>query len=999
MATRTSTPWLSRRGKIAIGLVAAAVVLFALGSAFVGLYTRYLWFDSIGYTSVMSTLIWSKVLLFIIFGAVTGLWTAAMLYIAYRFRPDSVPHTPEQQGMERYRSALNPRIGLWIGLVSGFVGIIAGMSAQSNWQQWLLFTNAKDFGRKDPEFGLDVGFYVFKLPFYEYIIGVGFTLVAIGIVAALAGHYIYGAVRMSGRGERITSAARWHLSLLVGGFLVLKAVAYYFDRFALTLENNDVTNLTGGGYTEMTALLPAKEILIFVAVLAAIAVVVFSNSFARSLVIPGMALGLVVVSAIALGGIYPAVVKSVSVTPNAPAKEAKYVQYTMDGTMYAYGMGDLQRENVDLKSASADALQDSAESGTVQHTRLMDPSIVSDTFTQRQQARGFHDFNEKLDVDSYTDKDGNVQDYVVGVRELNPSKFNDSQQDWTVRHTIYTHGYGLVAATANEVCDSGPYFESGSLRELQTGEGEEGDSADASPTSCRSNSDFVDIERPQIYFGELNDDYAIVGVPDGDKPREYDHPAQGTTTEDEGADEVEEDGDAYVTFEGDTGVDVSSMGRKLAYAWEFGELKFLLSEQFNENSQLLYNRTPRERVKQVAPFLTMDSDPYPTVVDGKIKWVMDGYTTSNAFPYSNSLNLQDAASDSYTNAGASQQANEDINYMRNSVKATVDAYTGEVELYQFGDEDPLLDVWNAAFDGVVKPESAIPDDLQQHLRYPVDHFKVQRHLLQRFHVESAEDFINGSKVWQAPNDPTQKDTSLPPYYVVAAYPGQDAEHFQLTSNFAPKRRDNVLASMMTGRYDENNKPILTLYELGGSQVESTGQVHQQMTSSPAVTEDRKSYEQQDLKVQWGNLLSLPVGNNIMYVEPMYVRQETSSGTALPLLRGVLVSYGGKIGYGPYLDSEGNQQDGFVTAVGSVVSQLTGDDDAGDDDAGDDDQGDGQGDGQGEVPQAVQDALDAIDAAMAKLDKAVDDGDLAAQGEALQELDSAMQQYKEAKGAS
>ena len=987
-------PRINRRGRYVLGLLVAVIALLTLGGWFVSLFTDYLWYDSVGYTGVFSTMVWTRVVMFLVVGVVLALWTAGNLYVTYRYRPDTVPHTPEQQSMERYRTVIGSRVGWWIAGLAALVGVFAGVSGQERWQQWLLFSHSRDFNRVDPQFKVDAGFYVFELPFWQYVVGLGFTMIVIGIIAALGGHYLYGAVRLSGRGERITTAARWHLSILIGSFVLLKAVAYFLDRFALTLENNPVTSLTGGGYTEMQALLPAKEILIFVAVLAAVAVIVFSNFFARTLVVPGMALGLVLVSAIALGGIYPFAVKSISVNPNVPAKESEYVQRTIDGTMFAFGMDGMVRTTLEV-DANANPEQLETNKSTVSHTRLMDPSIVSDAFTQKQQARGFHDFNEKLDVDIYYDADGNPQDYVVGVRELNPNK---TEEDWTVRHTIFTHGYGLVAAPTNRVCESGPYFESGSLVELGAADSETGEETEgATGSTCRSSKDFIDIERPQIYYGELNDDYVIVGRPDGANPVEYDRPSGGITTDDETTetgDEVEKNGDTYVTFEGRGGVDVSSFWTKAAYAWEFGEMKFLLSDQFNENSQLLYNRTPRERVQQVAPFLTIDGDPYPTVVDGKIKWVLDCYTTSNSFPYSDTLDLQDATSDSYTNAGATQQDSQSVNYMRNSVKATVDAYDGSVELYQFGEPDPVLQVWNDAFGDIVKPQSDIPADLAAHLRYPVDQFKVQRDLLQRFHVTDSRTFIDGSEVWEAPVDPTTDNATLPPYYVLAQYPEQDQLNFQLTSNFSPRSRENALVAMMTGRYDADNTPVLTLYQVSSGQVESTGQMHQDMTSTDAVAADLKDYEQNNFNIQWGNLLSLPIGNGILYVEPMYVQRKASGeGTALPLLRNVVVSYGGKIGYG----------ETFAAAVESAIEQYTGDESEPPTDGeepptdGEEPPTDGEeSPGDGQVPPDVQDALDAIDAAIADLNKAMEDGDLAAQGQALADLDAALKAYDEAK---
>lgn len=1017
MATRTPMPRINRRGRYVIGLLTAVIALLTLGGWVVGLYTQYLWYDSVEYAGVFGTMVWTRVGMFGIAAVVMAVWVAAHLYLAYRFRPDTVPHTPEQQNMERYRATVEPKIGWWIAGAAALVGIFAGVSASGRWQEWLLFSNAGEFGHADPQFGMDAGFYVFKLPFYQYVVGLGFAMIVVGIIAAIGAHYLYGALRMSGRGDRITAAARWHLSCLIGAFILLKGVAYFLDRYALTLETNHI-GLSGGGHTEMTALLPAKEILMFVTVLSALAVVVFSNAFARSLLVPGMAIGLVLVSAIALGGIYPMVVREVSVSPNVPEREGPYVQHTIDGTLYAFDMPEIDENTYDFGAdgnANPNQLNDDENrAATVDYTRLMDPAIVSDAFTQKQQARGFHAFNEKLDVDRYADEDGDVQDYVVGVRELDLDRFAGAE-DWVIRHNVFTHGYGFVAAPTNEVCQDGPFFASGSLLDLEDtsetdlediedvdgvdGDGEDGSTDDDAET-CRSSSDFIDIDRPQIYYGELNDEYAIVGSPEGEAPREYDRPAGGTTT-DEG--EAEEDGeeqvegeDVYVTYEGEGGVDVSGFFHRLWYAWEFGEINFILSDQFNENSKLLYDRTPRERVQKVAPFLTVDADPYPTVIDGEVKWVLDGYTTTDSFPYSNQVDLQDATNDSYTNQGAAQHPSESINYMRNSVKVTVDAYDGSVDMYRFGEEDPILEVWDDAFGGIVDDYADMPEDLIEHLRYPNDQFKVQRDLLERFHVTDARTFIDDSERWDSPEDPTQDGVNLSPYYVLATFPEQEQPHFQLTSIFTPRNRDNVMSGMMTGHYAELEedgetvlRPELSMYELTSTSIESTRQVHQDITSTPAVTEDLKLFDQPGTEVQWGNLLALPVGNGVMYVEPMYLKRQVSGGgVPLPLLRRVAVSYGGNIGY----------EDSFEEAVASVVEQYTGSPEEPDDEEPDEDDGeDGEEpDETGELSEDMQDALDRVDDAVEAMDQAMEDGDMAAYGEAMQELSDALAAYDEAK---
>ncbi|QSB06065.1 UPF0182 family protein [Natronoglycomyces albus] len=1003
MATRTPVPpRMSKRGRYVLVLLVGAIALLSMAGWLISLRAEYLWYESVEFTSVFTTMVWTKIILFFAALLAMAAWVGINLFVAWKLRPDTTPYTPEQQGLEKYREFLNPKIGLWIALVAVVVGVFAGMSAQSRWQDWLLFREGGTFGWSDPEFGRDAGFYVFQLPFITFMLSFGFAAIVVGLLAALGAHYLYGAVRMSGDGERMTNAARVHLSVLVALFLLMKAVAYYFDRFAFTTQHNEVTGITGGGYTEMNALMNAKVALIWVSVIAAVVIVVFSWGFTRSLLLPGAALGLVVVTAIAAGGIYPTVVRSVDVEPNRPQREGEYAERTIEGTYFAYGMDTVETEQLRL-SGNPNAENLDEDTGTIPFIRLIDPYIVSDAFTQRQQPRGFYDFNQKLDIDRYTYENDEgetiTEDFVVGVRELNPDRLTSEQQDWTVRHNVYTHGWGFVSAPTNVNCEGGPYFMSGSMRTSGDDDG-----------SCQDDVDFIEVERPQIYFGLLNNDYAIVGAPDGENPREYDRPTDVEVTIEEEEDEdeaVEEGSDRYTTFQGDTGVDVSSLSRRMLYAWEFQEIRFLLSDMFNENSQLLYHRNVRDRVELAAPFLNVDTDPYPAVVDGQVVWIMAGYTTSADFPYADHVNLAAATEDTYTGNGVAQQPQENINYMRTAVKAVVNAYDGEVTLYEFDENDPILGAWNNIYGGdLVVPKEETPEALEAHFRYPGDHFKVQREMLQRYHVKESRAFIEGSEAWQVPNDPTSgASLKQPPYYVMATYPGQEEPKFQLTSTYTPRNRENAMASMISGWYD-NGSPQLTIYDIATGDAESPDQIHRIITSTDQVARDLRLFQQQDQTVEWGNLLALPIGNGIMYMEPMYLRRESAgSAVSLPVLRKVAINYGPYVGY----------EDTFEDALESVVEQyITGappaSDDFLDEDFDDEDAAELPDDEDPIDPPpavdetvyndpAVQSAMEDVRSAMSDYNSAVSSGDHAAMGQALADLDAALQEFDDAIAAA
>ncbi|MEU5548760.1 UPF0182 family protein [Micromonospora sp. NPDC047793] len=870
MRSSSPLPRMSRRGRVTIGVLIGVFVLFTLLGWGVQAWTDWLWFSEVDYTSVFRGVIVTRLLLFLAAAVAMGLIVGGNLWLAQRLRPRMRPHSPEQATLERYRMLLGPRLGLWIAAAAVVVGLFAGLSAQSRWNQWLLFLHGGDFGVQDPEFGVDVGFYVFQLPFWRFLLGLGFTAVVLALIGSLAVHYLFGGVRLQGVGDRMSGAARAHLSSLVAVFVLLKAVAYVLDRRSMLLEYNDGVGVYGAGYADINALLPAKEILAYISVVVAIAIIVFSNAWMRNLVWPGISLALLGVSAVAIGGIYPWAVQTFEVKPSARDKEAPYIQRSIDATRASYGL-DIAENSAYSASNLTPSENLATDTSVVPNARLLDPQLVSETYTQLQQVRGFYDFGPKLDIDRYT-VDGKTQDYVVGVREINYGELTAQQSNWINRHTVYTHGFGVVAAPANQVvCGGQPFFVSGFLGER-------------SQESCSSPTDQIPASQPRIYYGERmqDGDYAIVGKPSEDaNPAEFDRPAG----------ESGEGRESYYTYTGEGGVDVGSFSRRLLYAIKEQEPNFLLSEAVNDNSKLLYVRNPRDRVEKVAPFLTLDGDPYPAVVDGRVQWIVDGYTTSATYPYAERVNLQQETTDELTGRGTIQLARENVNYIRNSVKATVDAYDGTVRLYEFDENDPVLKAWNKAFGGdLITPREEIPQALADHFRYPADLFKVQRNLLTRFHVTNPGDFYSGQDFWQVPNVPDAPDSGVkqPPYYLYTQMPGQEQPTFQLTSAVTPNGRQN-LAALISASY-QDGRPRLQVLELPDqTRVSGPVQVHQQMTNNANIRQQLNLLSSNQAQVQYGNLLSLPFGNGMLYVEPVYVKSNQTD--AYPLLQKVLLSYG------------------------------------------------------------------------------------------------------------
>ncbi|MGI5214614.1 UPF0182 family membrane protein [Plantactinospora sp. CA-290183] len=860
-------PRMSRRGRVTIGVLLGVFLLLTLLGWGVQAWTDWLWFREVDYTGVFTGVLVTRILLFVAVGLAMALLVTGNMWLAHRLRPLLRPNSPEQATLERYRSVLGPRLGIWLAAIGVVVGLFAGLSAQTRWGQWMLFRNAQDFGVDDPEFKIDIGFYVFQFPFLRYLLGVGFTAVVLAVIGALAMHYVFGGVRLQGAGDRMTNAARAHLTTLVAVFVLLKAVAYVLDRRAMLLEFNEGVNLYGAGYADINALLPAKEILAYISIVVAVAIIIFSNAVMRNLVWPGISLALLGISAVAIGGIYPWAVQTFEVRPSVKDKEALYIERSIQATRDSFGLKDTMMTPYGIANLKPPASL-ATDTSVVPNIRLLDPQLVSETYTLAQQVRSFYDFGPKLDIDRY-EVGGKTQDYVVGMREINYLKLTQQQNNWINRHTVFTHGYGLVSAPANQVvCGGQPYFVSGFL-------------GDQRQEGCSSATEQIVAEQPRIYYGEQLDgsDYAIVGQSDPDRHVEFDRPTG------------RESGEQSYTYTGSGGVEIGSFGRRLLYAIKEQEPNFVLSEAVNDSSKLLYVRNPRERVEKVAPFLTLDGDPYPAVIGGRIQWIVDGYTTAATYPYAEQVNLQEETADELTGLGTFELARENINYIRNSVKATVDAYDGTVKLYEFDEADPVLKAWNKAFGGdLVVPKAQIPADLAAHFRYPADLFKVQRNLLAKFHVTDPSEFFSGQDFWEVPTAPDAPDSGKkqPPYYLYTQFPEQEGPRFQLTSAVTPAGRQN-LAALISGSYVDG-KPRLQVLELPDqTAVSGPVQVHQNMTNNATIRQQLNLLTSNQAQVQYGNLLSLPFGNGMLYVEPVYVKSNQQN--AYPLLQRVLLSYG------------------------------------------------------------------------------------------------------------
>jgi uncharacterized membrane protein (UPF0182 family) len=865
-------------------VLGAVVLVVLIGLArVVDVYVDWAWFGEVGFRGVFTTVLLTRVVQAVIAAVFMGGLIALNLYVAYRTRPVFVPVAGPEDPVARYRTVVLAHLRVFAIGIPLIVAIIAALSAQGDWETTQLFLNQTPFNVTDPVFGHDISFYVFALPFWRAVLSWLFVGVGVSFLAALVAHYVFGGIRLAGRNGSLATAARAHLAVLAGTFVLLKAIAYFFDRYELLFSDRKASesgaNFFGASYTDLNAAMPAKLILLLIAVICAAAF--FAAVFLRNLQIPAIALALLILSSVLIGAAWPAVLEQFSVRPNANQREALSIGRNIEATRQAFG---ITPDNVSVQpyagttDQSAASVQQavSTDQGTVPNIRLLDPNRLSRTFTQLEQRRNFYGFAPTLDVDRYT-LGAQTQDYVVAAREIDPDNLVGNQQDWINRHLVYTHGNGFIAAPANTVNAA-----------VDTNGGQGG-----YPQFQVSDVDTpgpFGLTQPRVYYGELvnnPDDYAIVGADAGVPPREYDTDTKQST------------------YTGPGGVPLSNPLSRLAFFAYYGfERNILFNSSIGDSSRIMYNRDPLTRVQKVAPWLQLDNDVYPAVVNGSIKYIVDGYTTLPGYPYAQQVSLGDATRDS---ANTGTVAPQTAGYMRNSVKATVDAYTGQVDLYENDPTDPVLKTWEKAFPGTVKPASAVPPDLRAHFRYPEGIFKVQRDLLTRYHVSDPSEFYSTVSFWDVPSDPTSDAAAAagdpqPPYYLLADDPrrlSSSSPQFQLTTALVSLQRE-FLSAYLSVSSDPGSYGHMTLLQLPtDTQTQGPQQVQTQFLSSPQVSTELNLLRQQGTQVLYGNLLTLPIAGGLLYVEPVYI-ERSNQESSFPQLSRVLVSFGGKIGYGPTL---------------------------------------------------------------------------------------------------
>ncbi|MDR1441267.1 MAG: UPF0182 family protein [Bifidobacteriaceae bacterium] len=869
-------------------LVILALALMAASR----LWTEVLWFRQLGFLNVFTTQWIARISLFVGGALVMAILVWLSLWIAYRSRPAYAPASESEQVVGRYREQFEPVRRPAMILVPALVGLFAGGNASAQWENVLLFLNSASFGKTDPEFGLDWSFYTFQLPTIRFVVSFLMGAIGVAMIAAIVMHYLYGGIRVGMGGSKggLTKAARMQLGLSAAVLCLLVAVQYLLDRYSMVSAAGD--RWDGAFYTAVHANMPAKLITACIAVFVAAMFVV--AAWRGDWKLPATGLALMVLSAAVVGWAYPALVQKFSVEPSMQQKEQPYIQRNIDATRAAFGLEDVEVTSYTAKTnAEPGALREDAASTA--SIRLLDPTVVSPTFRQREQNKQYYDFPAVLSVDRYK-IGGKVRDTVIGVRDLKLSGIGDASANWVNQHTVYTHGYSAVAAYGNTTDDQGwPAFYEGSI-----------------PASGD-----LKVKEPRVYFGTTSPDYSIVGGSASDPKVELDYPSDNQAT-----------GQVNTTYTGDGGPKVGSALNKLLYALRFGSTNILFSDNVRSESQILYDRDPHVRVQKVAPYLTLDERVYPAVVDGGIVWIVDGYTTSNAVPYSQHQQLDSATVDSISSmsgvAGINAMASQQVNYLRNSVKAVVDAYDGSVTLYAWDPDEPVLKTWASVYGNSVTPISEISSELMSHMRYPESMFKVQRTVLASYHVTDASSFFSRQDFWKTPVDPTkdvkQGETAplQPPYYLTMKMPTQDSATFSLSSTFITSGQGQDDRSILkgflavnsetgnqAGKIDGDYGKIRLLRMPQGDSLAGPGQVQNTFISNSTVKSEIRLLQDQGTEVVKGNLLTLPVGGGLLYVQPLYV-QASSGTTKFPSLQKVVVGFGEAVGVADTLDQALNK---------------------------------------------------------------------------------------------
>ncbi len=829
---------MNRRWVLVAGGILLAMFL-ALGMI-VNLAVDALWFESVGYRSVFQTSLLAQFLV----RSVAGLVMLAFFFVNLRLAAGSFGSIRRRiSNIEIHEEIPGRYLNLMALAGAAFLALLFSAAISGSWLDVLAWWHRKSFGLAEPLFGHDVGFYMFTVPFYRLVQSVLFLLVVSVLVVLAIVYVTSGGLEISENRLRFRDAPLRHMVANVALLFLILAWGYRLDLLELVYSERGVAY--GASYADVHAQVLGYRVLTALS-LAAFGVTVY-DLFRRRYSLTLTAIGALVLGAIVLKGFYPGAIQQFEVEPNEVVKEAPYIARSIAYTRLAFDLETIEERPFDYRSNPVQGAL--GEDETLENIRLWDWRPLLDTYRQLQKLRLYYDF-EDADVDRYT-LGGNPRQVMLAAREMDVGQLADNVQTWQNQHLIFTHGYGLVMSPVNEVTREGlPVFYL----------------SDIPPEPPDSLADRLAVLRPEIYFGERTTNYVLAAT----RGQEFDYP-QG-------------DQNIYSSYEGDGGMQVDALWRRALFGWYLGSLKLLLTDGIVPESRLLLFRQIRQRVERIAPFLEYDGDPYPILLDGRLLWVFDAYTLSDRYPYSEPVRLT---------------GHRPINYIRNSVKVVVDAYHGTVKYYAWDETDPLLQVYASIFPDLLEPASRMPAGLREHLRYPEDLFTIQAEVLRSYHMQEPRVFYNREDMWNLPNEIYQgQPTQMEPYYVLVRLPDDDEPTFQLVLPFTPARRDNMIA-LLVAKSDPRNYGQRVIYEFPKDRlVYGPMQVEARIDQDPVISEQITLWSQKGSSVIRGNLMVIPVGQSVLYVEPLYLQAQQSQ---LPELRRVIVAFGSRIVMEPTLE--------------------------------------------------------------------------------------------------
>jgi uncharacterized membrane protein (UPF0182 family) len=840
---------LRNRGCLVIGvLLIIAAVLLTTG---LDLYTDLTWFEALGFASIVWRRIGTEWLLFIGAWVVSTAILGGNWWLARRLAGTGEMTVPWlRQQRTDYQVTTEPTVRVIAGrianallaVVAVVLGLFFALPARTMWLTALMSTHAQPFGQADPILGRDVSFYVFRLPWFQFLQGWFLWLVLISLaggalvyVASTSAERLASKVKVVGDRSwlRLPPAAERHLLVLGAAALGLFAWGYQLNIANLLYSTSGAAY--GAGYTDVHARLPVMQLLTWLAALGAVILLV--ALFVRVRWLPYGVLGAWLVVAFLGGSVYPGLLQRVSVEPNELAREREYIQNSIQFTHAAFGLDKIAEADFAVTEEAA-PLDVQANESTLQNVRLWDYRPLMRTYSQLQEIRLYYAFND-VDVDRYM-VNGQYRQVTLATREIAQDELPETAKTWVNRHLVYTHGSGVVLSPVNEVVQEG-------LPLLWV--------RDIPPQATFAE---LALTRPEIYYGELSKGYVIVDT----EEQELDYPAG--------------DQNVYTSYAGTGGVLLNSPLKRLAYALRLGDTQVLLSSALTPDSRLLWRRAIAERVQTVAPFLSYDADPYPVIVDGRVVWVLDAYTTTDRYPYSDPIQTQSGP----------------LNYIRNSVKVTIDAYNGTLNFYLIDPSDPVAATYAAIFPDLFRPVEDMDPALVAHWRYPEDMFRIQADKYRTYHMTDPQVFYNQEDLWNWSEEVvTGEQTRVEPYYVIMRLPNEPSAEFVLMLPYTPSTKQNMIA-WLYARNDGQHYGQLGVYKFPKQRlIYGPMQVESRIDQDPVISQQLSLWNQRGSQVIRGNLLVIPVDQSVLYVEPIYLQAEASQ---LPELRRVIVAYGNRI---------------------------------------------------------------------------------------------------------